>query len=71
MYHVPHKTLSRKEIHTAFLDSLPSLVFGISHWTKSNKISIELNLTNSNSNIDAVRLSLKTELSMLYAGVND
>ena len=72
MYMYPIKQLSRKEIHSAFFASLPSLVFGISHRTKSNNISIELNWTNSNSNFDVpVRLSLKTELSMWYAGVND
>lgn len=72
MYMYPIKQLSRKEIHSAFFASLPSLVFGISHRTKSNNISIELNWTNSNSNFDVpVRLSLKTKLSMWYAGVND
>lgn len=43
MYMYPIKQLSRKEIHSAFFASLPSLVFGISHRTKSNNISIELN----------------------------
>lgn len=72
--YVPHKTIVQKRNSLCIFCQSPLSCarHHVSYPTKSNNISIELNWTNSNSNFDVpVRLSLKTELSMWYAGVND